>query len=123
MPRTQNYADDKDVERFHCINIYTCTRNIHNTSVQASLVCTAFFFLQGKTTSTTFLSEPMKIAGTKTNAKLKNCFKGLTLFLSYILSVNKIFTNVTIQYYILPQRTHIHENGHVECETTLKHIN
>jgi len=59
-----------------------------------------------------FLSEPLQTVGTKTNAtplKVKKLFqrtideeKELALFLSYIVSVNKILTNVTIQYYILP---------------------
>jgi len=69
---TQNYVDDKDVQRFHSSNIYTCTRNICNTSVQASLMSTAVFFSPGcggKQHPPLFLSEPV-------DASLKNCFEG-----------------------------------------------
>jgi len=87
------------------------------------------FFLQGvggKQHPPPFLSELMKTVGTKTNARLKNLFQRtieeLTLFLSYIVC-QKNFD----QCYHTPQHTHthththIHENGHVECESTLKH--
>jgi len=70
----------------------------------------------------------MKTVGTKTNARLKRLFQRtieeLTFFLSYIVSVKKNFDQCyhTILYFT-PTHTHIHENGRVECETTLKHIN